>query len=311
MGNVAVIAAGYLVQKLNMVQVAELPSNGHFDVHEVEVRSGVVAPARLPRGVFFETSNPRGRNLIVFMGEAQPTTGTFDYARELITKAQEMGVERVVTFASMASGLHPSENPKVVGVANDPAMVAELQRAEVEPMGEGHIGGLNGVLLAAAADRGVPGLSLLAEIPFFAAAVPNPKAARAALSVFSVLANINISLKELNKHAVAVDRALIDALEQMERRKARGASADQDETGDDDSQRGEAAGDRAGAEPQAAQPASDPRPPAFQKHSRIERLFEEAKKDPARALPLKDELDRLRVFKRYEDRFLDLFRRAG
>ena len=45
--------------------------------------------------------------------------------------------------------------------------------------------------------------------------------------------------------------------------------------------------------------------------SQIERLFEEAKKDPGRAMNLKHELDRLGVFKRYEDRFLDLFRRAG
>jgi len=45
--------------------------------------------------------------------------------------------------------------------------------------------------------------------------------------------------------------------------------------------------------------------------AQIERLFEDARRDPAKAMPLKNELDRLGVFKKYEDRFLDLFRRAG
>jgi hypothetical protein len=41
---------------------------------------------------------------------------------------------------------------------------------------------------------------------------------------------------------------------------------------------------------------------------RIETLFSEAERDRSRALALKAELDRLGVFERYEDRFLDLFR---
>ncbi|HUG92656.1 MAG TPA: hypothetical protein VML55_17580 [Planctomycetaceae bacterium] len=43
---------------------------------------------------------------------------------------------------------------------------------------------------------------------------------------------------------------------------------------------------------------------------RIESLFESAAQDRARAFELKQELDRLKVFKEYEDRFLDLFRPA-
>jgi hypothetical protein len=41
---------------------------------------------------------------------------------------------------------------------------------------------------------------------------------------------------------------------------------------------------------------------------RIERLFEQAGKDRSKAFELKQELDRLGVFKDYEDRFLDLFK---
>jgi hypothetical protein len=43
---------------------------------------------------------------------------------------------------------------------------------------------------------------------------------------------------------------------------------------------------------------------------RIEQMFKAAQKDRAKAFRLKQELDRLNVFKEYEDRFLDLFKKA-
>ena len=43
----------------------------------------------------------------------------------------------------------------------------------------------------------------------------------------------------------------------------------------------------------------------------LEQLFGEAKQDRSRAYFLKQELDRLNVFREYEDRFLDLFKSPG
>lgn len=60
-------------------------------------------------------------------------------------------------------------------------------------------------------------------------------------------------------------------------------------------------------ESSAAPPAEEPRlAPEDERH--IERLFHEASRDRAKAYELKQELDRLGVFRDYEDRFLDLFR---
>lgn len=305
MGSVAVIAAGYLVQKLGMVAQGELPSRDHFDISEITVKKGLVTAARLPRGLFFRWANPKGgRPLVVFLGEAQPATGTYAYSHELIDAAVPMGIERVITFASMASALHPAENPKVIGVATDRSSLRELQKVEVQPLKEGQIGGLNGVVLAAAAERGLSGVCLMAEIPFFAAGVPNPKAARAALSVFSILADIEVSLDELNEHAAAVDRMLIDAYEKL---KEQGAiSEEEPEEGEE--------GDEGAPETTPTEPSTG-EPPApsldYASRQRLERMFDEARRDHSRAMALKQELDRLGVFKQYEDRFLDLFRRAG
>ncbi len=312
MGNVAVIAAGYLVHHLKMKEAGELPPRNHFEVKEVEVKGGVIAPAKPPRGLFFRWNNPHGgRDLVVFLGESQPEFGTYAYANELLEMASTLGVERVVTFASMASGLHPSENPKVMGITTDADTLSDLRRAEIEPLAEGQIGGLNGVLLGAAAERGIPGMCLLAEIPFFAAGVPNPKAARAALSVFSVLAGIDISLESLNRHAAAIDEALIKA---MEKYREEHGEEDGDEPGDSAASDGspdEPVAGTSGAETDGGSVENAESGLDFAARDRIERLFAEARADGSKAVALKQELDRLGVFKRYEDRFLDLFRRAA
>jgi predicted ATP-grasp superfamily ATP-dependent carboligase len=307
MGNVAVIAAGYLVHHLDMRPVGELPAQGHFDISEVEVKDGLIASTKLPRGVFYRWSNKKGgRDLIVFLGEAQPSSGSYAYAHELVEAASRMGVERVVTFASMASGLHPSENPRVFGVASDKSTLEELRRAEVEPLADGQIGGLNGLVLAVAGERGLSGMGLLAEIPFFAAAVPNPKAARVALSVFSILADIEVSLEELGKHAAAMDAALVEALEKLERQGASGETdSEESEEADDEEETGDGA--EATAKPAQPQP---PEKLDYAARSRIERMFVEARSDRSKAMRLKEELDRLGIYSQYEDRFLDLFRRA-
>src|SRR5262245_13029371 len=101
MGNVSLVAAGYLVQQLHMEPVGEMPTGEHFDLQQVEVRRGMVMPAGRPRGVFYRWNNPAGRDLVVFIGDAQPQSGMHKYARDLVARALEMGVERIVTFAAV------------------------------------------------------------------------------------------------------------------------------------------------------------------------------------------------------------------
>lgn len=328
MGNVAIIAAGYLVRSLGMSEAGQLSSREHFDIGEVSVREGLVQAVHIPRGMFFRKRGVTpGRDLIVFMGESQPNTGAFSYTHELLDAAISMGVDRIITFASIASALHPASAPRVFGVSTDRTIQEELRRAEVEPLADGQVGGLNGVMLGAALARGLSGFGLLAEIPFFAANVPNPKAARAALSVFSVLTGIDVSLEALSRHAETVDQLLVTAFERLREEgvidpdqlvgdPANGDAEPDTEVDPETAPNGNSIS-AAEAPPNAAALPEIPTPPAaepsldFTARQRIEHLFDEARRDTDRAIILKRELDRLGVFKHYENRFLDLFRRAG
>ena len=64
----------------------------------------------------------------------------------------------------------------------------------------------------------------------------------------------------------------------------------------------------AGEEEYSPEPADEGRL-SREDEQRIEALFDQAQQDRSKAYELKRELDRLEVFKDYEDRFLDLFKK--
>ena len=78
-------------------------------------------------------------------------------------------------------------------------------------LADGHIGGLNGVLLAAAAESGLPGVCLLGEMPHIFSQLPFPKASLAILEVFTKLADIDLDLGELAEQAKLVEQQLGDS----------------------------------------------------------------------------------------------------
>ena len=307
MGQVGSIAAGYLVHALGAKPVAELPARGFFDIEQVEIKGGVVVPPHLPRNVLHRWKAPgeNGPELLIFLAEAQPSIESHEFAHELLDQAQKLGAERVMSFASVASQLHPSQAPKAFGVVTQPDMKPDIEKAGASMLQDGQIGGLNGVLLGAAAERGLPGVCLLGEIPYFAGAVANPKAARAVLGAFSKMTGVPVDTTELTKHDEVVDKVLLDLLERLKQQAEQtGAQINLPEEPDEFESSEEESDEM--PEPQVVETKPD-----YATRERIEKLFDSARKDRSRAVRLKTELDRLGLFPQYEDRFLDLFKRAA
>jgi proteasome assembly chaperone (PAC2) family protein len=292
MGHVAISAGFYLMSKLGMHLLAEFSARGLFEIEHIEVKHGLIRAARLPRSRFFVWRDPHEHHdIVVFIGEAQPPTGKYAFCEKLIEIARQLGVERVVTFAAMATQMHPEHASRVFVAATDDQCLDELQQFDVELLEEGHISGLNGVLLAAAAEHGVEGCSLLGEMPHIFAQLPFPKASLAVLEVFTKLAGIELDFSELEEQSRAVEEQLGQILARVEQALTREGESPEEETY-------EAAAEE---EPEPRLSPSD--------EQKIERLFDQAARDRTRAYELKAELDRLGVFKEYEDRFLDLFRK--
>lgn len=289
MGNVALNAGVYLLAKLGMKMVAELSATALFDVEYVEVDKGLLQLGRRPRNLFFLWNDPREKHdLIVFLGEAQPPLGKIEFCRQVIEFAKSNHVERMFTFAAMGTAMHPDHRSRVFVAATDQPVLDELQPLDLEVLQDGHVGGLNGVLLGVAAESGLHGACLLGEMPHLFARFPFPKASQAILEVFTSYAGIEIDFTELAEQSAAMQQQIGEFMEQVEQQF-------ESHGGSEEEAIGESARDEDVLTPMDRQ--------------RIEQLFEQAAQTRSKAFELKQELDRLGVFKEYEDRFLDLFKK--
>ena len=121
MGHVALNAGVYLLAKLGMNLIAEFEANDLFDVDHVEVKEGIIQAGRRPRDRLFVWTDPKEKHdLVVFLGEAQPPIGKFSFCRQLIAHARQLGVERVFTFAAMATQMHPEHSCRIFSGGNRP-----------------------------------------------------------------------------------------------------------------------------------------------------------------------------------------------
>ncbi len=302
MGQVGLNAGYYLMSKLEMTLFTEFDSTALFDLDAVEVKDGLLRSARRPHNRLYLWTDPAGQgDLLVFLSEAQPPAGKQAFCRELIGYARELGVDRVYTFAAMATPMHPEHPSRVFVAATDKALLDELKPLPVKVLEEGQIGGLNGVLLGVAADEGLSGACFLGEMPHIFAQLPFPKGSMAVLEVFATLTGIQLDLSELARQAESVEEQLGELLERVQEQ-VKEQLRDRDDPAVDD--------DEAGEEQPADEPGADA-DDETDNSQRVEELFAQAAADRSKAFELKRELDRLGRFAKYEDRFLDLFRKPG
>ena len=133
-------------------------------------------------------------------------------------------------------------------------------------------------------------------MPHIFAQLPFPKASLAVLEAFSTIANIEIDLTELSEQAKEVEHKLGELLE-----KVKEALEDQQRPG--------------GGRDEESRPSSSPprsrKAPATTTATSSSELFRQARKNRTKAYELKRKLDRLELYRDYEDRFLDLFKKPG
>ncbi|SMP43453.1 hypothetical protein SAMN06265222_101938 [Neorhodopirellula lusitana] len=288
MGHVALSAGYYLMSKLGMSQFAELSAGELFDIDAAIVKEGLVQRLHRPRSrVFAWKAPPGGRDVIVFIGEFQPQMGKLPFCEQLIDFARDHGVERLFTFAAMATDMQPGTDARVFAAATEQSLLDEIEPFGVKILDDGNIGGLNGVLLAAAAEKGMPGVCLLGEMPHLFVQLLYPKASLAVLRVFLQMSKIDLDLAELAQHSEQTEHRLGQLVAEMQRRLNPQPEENDETTGEDW---------------KVASQLSE------EDEQHIESLFGIATADRSRAFELKAELDRLQVFEDYEDRFLDLFK---
>jgi len=197
-GNVSLILARYLKEKLGAGEVGEIDPLHFFEPVGVMVRENVVEEPRFPESKFYYwEKEDKSLGIVLFVGEEQPRSKGYEMVETVLDAADQLGVSRIYSCAAAVTRIHYSEETKVWGVATRTELLEEFSRYKVVLRGTMRIAGLNGLILGRAKERGIDGLCLLGEVPGFATQMAHPKAALAVLGVFAEMLGIEIDTDEL------------------------------------------------------------------------------------------------------------------
>jgi proteasome assembly chaperone (PAC2) family protein len=281
MGNVGLGAIDYLRKKMKGILFAEIDVSRFVIPDSIIVESGIAKLPCLPKNLFYYLPEPE---LIVFEGESQFIGKPgMELVNLILNVAEQYNVQKIYTGAAFPCPMNRNEQSSLYAATNSNGLKKVLKGMGIEIMREGQISGLNGLLIGFAKLRRIEAACLLATIPFYAINFPNPKASKLLLDVFMKILNIKsldmrdleMNIKRMNSKMEEIEERIKDFFPLKEKRKIQ--------------RRRE-------------------KVPHYVLE-KVERLFGEAKIDREKAYLLKEELDRWNIYKLYEDRFLDLFRK--
>jgi len=208
-GDVSLIAAKYLKEKLNAVEIGEIEPVNFFEPVGVMVEDNVVESPRFPESkIYYWQNSKTGKGLVLFIGEEQPGSKGYELVNCVLDVAQKLKVRRVYSCAAAVTRIHHSEESKVWGVATKRELIDELNKYNVVLRGDLRIAGLNGLILGIAKERDIEGICLLGEVPTYGTQVANPKASLAVLRVLTKMLGIEIDLTELSNLAKQADEEM-------------------------------------------------------------------------------------------------------
>jgi len=300
MGEVAFRAANYLIEELKAVEFASIAPEEFFYLTASVISQGVLESPPLPQGKFYYWKNPAvkhgvpGKNdLIIFLSNAQPDLSKADsYVKIIIGLAKSLGVETVVSFASMPQATGHTQDPRVWFAATDQKTKEGLKKYNFSPLEDGQISGMNGLFLGIAKKAGLKGFCLLGDIPLYTIQIENPKASAAVLEGLGKILDMRINLQPLKEQARQMENEINKLLDYLKL----GAPGQSAPIGEDEVEL---------IKKTLSQLTKLP----ISVKEKIEKLFEESRLNITRANELKTELDKWNVYKEYEDKFLDLFRK--
>jgi len=300
MGEVAFKAASYLIEELKAQEFAQIQPEEFFYLTGSVVQSGILETPLLPQGKFYYWKNPAakragsGKNdLIIFLSNAQPDLSKADsYAKVIIDLAKSLGVEMIVSFASMPQATDHTQDSRVWFAATDQKTKEMLNKHDFGVLEDGQVSGMNGLFLGMAKKSGMKGFCLLGDIPLYTIQIENPKASAAVLIGLGKILNMQINVQPLKEQAQAMENEINKLLDYLKL----GSSGQSAPIGEEEVELIKKTLSQLTKLPVSVK-------------EKIEKLFEESRHDISKANELKAELDKWNVYKEYEDRFLDLFRK--
>src|SRR5947209_3553000 len=228
-GQGASLAAGYLAKAWEAERFAEIDAEDFYDFQAtrpmVTLEDGETRKLEWPDNGFFHARVPgSSRDAVILIG-TEPNLRWRTFGDLVLGLAQELGVDRIVTFGSLLADVPHTRPSPVTAAATDPQMVEELG---LEPSRYEGPTGIVGVLLDAARKAAIPSLSLWAAVPHYVSLAPSPRAALSLVRRFGELLQVDVDGTELEQaadeyseqvsEAVSSDADTASYVEELERR---------------------------------------------------------------------------------------------
>lgn len=296
MGEVAYRSALFLKEVLSFKIFAKLEANRYFKPAAVVVEKGIISIPSVPAGFFYyyKSKDKSSRDIILFIGEAQPP---LEYAEDLsmaiVNFVKKYKTKLILTFAAKPESVDHKAKSKVWAVSTHAEVLKSFEKIGVEALQVGQISGLNGIILGVGKKKGIKGVCLLGEIPFYTVQIENPKATASILSAVNKYFKMNLNISPITERSKFIEEEIDKLITYLKGETSEPRPMPLNEEDIEKIKKDLAAYSKL---PQSAR-------------SKIETFFKQAGKDISVANKLKEELDHWNVYKEYEDRFLDLFKR--
>lgn len=294
MGNVGIISTDYLRSKIGAKVLAEIDMTPYFIPDSIVVEDGLAELPELPRSIIYYSQDP---DLLIFESNAQ-VSGKEGIAivKSLVRLAAEYNTERIFTAAAFAQNISHNTPATIMGAFNSADMIEEFKEHGVNPMPNGYIAGLNGIMLGIAANYDIEAGCFLGTIPSFAANLSYPKASLAIIRMIEGIFHLEVDTEELEESIKLVDSQFSEIEERI--REYYPDAMEEEEEEEEEEWKNLFEIDEEVEEEEVPRYIMD----------KIERMFDEVKKDHSKAQLLKKELDRWKLYELYEHRFLSLFK---
>jgi uncharacterized protein len=299
MGDVAFRTASLLIEKLGAKEFASIPSEDFLYLNGSVVQDGILDVPPAPTNKFYYWKNTQkgkgASDIIIFISDAQPDLAYYDeYCQAILSAVENFKIKNIVSFAALPVPTDHTQDSEVLYCATDKKLSEELTKANIKKLTSAQISGMNGLFLGMAKQHGYRGFCLLGEIPIYTIQIENPKASEAILKALNKILGLSVDTHELKEQAHVIEDQINQLVDYLKPGNQHAPSPISEE----EIERIKKSLSEYSKLPQSIR-------------AKIEELFQQSKNDITKANELKRELDKWNIYKEYEDKFLDLFKKPG
>jgi proteasome assembly chaperone (PAC2) family protein len=203
-GEAASGAIAHLCEVWDATDLAEIDSEEYYDYQvnrpNVAFDENGARTLTWPTTSFHVARLPLASRDVILVQGVEPNMRWRQFTAEIVTLAQSLGVEMVVTLGALLSDSPHTRPVPVTGTSTDDEVSTRLG---LEPSRYEGPTGIVGVIQEACYRAGIPAVSFWAAVPHYAAAPPSPKATMALLQHVEDVLDMPVPMGDLTDDSKA------------------------------------------------------------------------------------------------------------